>query len=88
MYIAAYISKDEKGMGELLKQVSKECGDYDIKSKLRKLGSVFLNNREVSAQEAAMRILSIPMKKWVDQLRLSTQILSQTVLPFWNQELF
>ena len=25
MYIAAYISKDEKGIGELLKQVSKEC---------------------------------------------------------------
>ena len=63
MYIAAYISKDEKGMGELLKQVSKECRDLDIRTKLKKLGSVFLNNREVSSQEAAMRILSIPMKK-------------------------
>ena len=63
MYIAAYISKDEKGMGELLKQVSKECQDLEIKAKLRKLGAVFLNNREVSAQEAAMRILSLPMKR-------------------------
>ena len=63
MYIAAYISKDEKCMGELLKQVSKECKDLDIRTKLKKLGSVFLNNREVSSQEAAMRILSIPMKK-------------------------
>ena len=63
MYVAAYISKDEKGMGELLKQVSKECRDLDIRTKLKKLGSVFLNNREVSSQEAAMRILSIPMKK-------------------------
>ena len=62
MYIASYISKDEKGMGELLKQVSKECREVDIQSNLRKLGSVFLNNREVSAQEAAMRILSMPMK--------------------------
>ena len=63
MYIAAYISKDEKGMGELLKQVSKECRELDIQTKLRKLGSVFLNNREVSSQEAAMRILSMPMKR-------------------------
>ena len=63
MYIAAYISKDEKGMGELLKQVSKECRDMEIRTKLKKLGAVFLNNREVSSQEAAMRILSIPMKK-------------------------
>ena len=63
MYIAAYISKDEKGMGELLKQVSKECQDLEIKARLRKLGAVFLNNREVSAQEAAMRILSLPMKR-------------------------
>ena len=63
MYIAAYISKNEKGMGELLKQVSKECQDLEIKAKLRKLGAVFLNNREVSAQEAAMRILSLPMKR-------------------------
>jgi hypothetical protein len=63
MYIGAYISKDETGMGELLKQVSKECGELDIQSKLRRLGSAFLNNREVSAQEAAMRILSIPMRR-------------------------
>ena len=63
MYIAAYISKDEKGMGELLKQVSKQSRDLDIKSKLRKLGAAFLNNREVSAQESAMRILSLPMKR-------------------------
>ena len=61
MYIAANISKDEKGMGELLKQVSKEYQDLEIKAKLRKLGAVFLNNSEVSAQVAAMRILSLPM---------------------------
>jgi hypothetical protein len=30
---------------------------------LRKVGSVFLNHRELSAQEAAYCILSIPMKK-------------------------
>ena len=63
MYVAAYMTKSEQAMGELLKQVSKECRDHDIRSKLKKLGSVFLNNREVSAQEAAYRILSLPMQK-------------------------
>ena len=63
MYIAAYMTKSEQAMGELLKQVSKECRDDDIRSKLKRLGSVFLNNREVSAQEAAYRILSLPMQR-------------------------
>ena len=55
MYVAAYMTKDEKGMGELLKQACKENQD-DV-------GSVFLNNRELSAQEATYRILSMPLKK-------------------------
>ena len=63
MYIAAYMTKSEQAMGELLKQVSKECRDDDIRSKLKRLGSVFLNNRELSAQEAAYRILSLPMQR-------------------------
>jgi hypothetical protein len=63
MYVAAYMTKSEQGMGELLKQISKECRDHDIRSKLRRLGSAFLNNREVSAQEAVYRILSMPMQR-------------------------
>ena len=34
-----------------------------LPKKLRHLGSAFLHNREVSAQEAAYRLLSIPMKQ-------------------------
>ena len=63
MYIAAYMLKSERSMGELLKQVSKECGSEDIRTQLRRLGSVFLNHREVSAQEAVYRILSLPLKQ-------------------------
>ena len=63
MYVAAYMTKSEQAMGELLKQVSKECRDHDIRTKLKRLGSVFLNNRELSAQEAAYRILSMPMQR-------------------------
>ena len=50
-------------MGELLKQVSKECDGEQIRTQLRRLGSVFLNHREVSAQEAVYRILSLPLKQ-------------------------
>ena len=63
MYVASYMTKDEKGMGELLKQTCKEHRDKDIKTMLRKVGAAFLTHREISAQEAAYRILSMPMKK-------------------------
>ena len=63
MYIASYMLKSERSMGELLKQVSKESDAKDVRSQLRLLGSVFLNHREVSAQEAVYRILSLPLKQ-------------------------
>ena len=63
MYVASYMTKDENGMGELLKQACKEHADKDVKTMLRKVGSTFLNHREISAQEATYRILSMPMKK-------------------------
>ena len=39
MYIAAYMLKSECSMGELLKQVSKECSGEQIRTQLRHLGS-------------------------------------------------
>ena len=63
MYITSYMLKSEKSMGELFKQVSKECSGEEIRTQLRRLGSVFLNHREVSAQEAVYRILSLPLKQ-------------------------
>ena len=63
MYIASYMLKSERSMGEFLKQVSKECVGEQIRTQLRRLGSVFLNHREVSAQEAVYRILSLPLKQ-------------------------
>ena len=32
MYIAAYMLKSERSIGELLNQVSKECGTEDIRT--------------------------------------------------------
>ena len=65
MYIASYMLKSEKGMSELLRQVSRECRGEDIKVQLGRLKSVFLNHREVSAQEAVYRILSLPLSRKV-----------------------
>ena len=63
MYIASYILKAEKGMGELLKQATREMDQGNTRQQLNKLGSVFLTNREVSAQEAVYRVLSIPLRR-------------------------
>ena len=63
MYIASHMLKSEWSMGELLKQVSKERSGREIRSKLRLLGSVFLNHREVNAQ-VVYRILSLPLKQF------------------------
>ena len=50
-------------MGELLKQAAKELQHSNTRQQLNKLGSVFLTNREVSAQEAVYRILLIPLRR-------------------------
>ena len=63
MYIASYVLKAEKGMGELLKQAAKEFHQGNTRQQLSKLGSVFLTNREVSAQEAVYRALSMPLRR-------------------------
>ena len=64
MYILSYVSKGERQMGELLKAAAKECqNDGSIKQQLRKLGNVFLTHSELSAQEAAYRAISLPLKR-------------------------
>ena len=63
MYVTSYMTKSEKATGELLKQVIKESRGDDIRTQLRKLGTTFLNNREVSSQESANRLLSLNSKR-------------------------
>ena len=63
MYVASYMMKRERAMGELLRTVANENRSEELLSQHRKVGSAFLNHREVSAQEAVYRILSIPMKQ-------------------------
>ena len=63
MYVASYIMRTERSMGELLKRVAAEARTDELKTQLRKVGSAFLTHREVSAQEAVYRLLSLPMKQ-------------------------
>ena len=62
MYVASYIMKAEKSMSHLLKLVAEEVRTEELKLQLRKIGTAFLSHREVIAQEAVYRILSMPLK--------------------------
>ena len=65
IYIVSYISKAQKGMSELLQQAFAEArkGNSNIKQQVRDIGNKFLNNVEISAQEAVYIVLRLPMKK-------------------------
>ena len=63
MYVASYIMKTDRAMGVLLKRVASEARTEELKSQMRKVGATFLTHREVSAQEAVYRLLSLPMKQ-------------------------
>ena len=62
MYVASYIMKTDRAMGELLRRVANEERTEDLKTQMKKVGAAFLTHRELSAQEAAYRILPLPMK--------------------------
>ena len=51
--IVNYISKAQKGMSELLRQACAETrkGNCSIKQHVRDIGSKFVNNVEISAQQ-------------------------------------
>ena len=62
-YIAAYVTKDERELSQMLKNAAKEMQNAGVKARLRKVANVYLTNREVRAQEAAYRVLNIPLKR-------------------------
>ena len=64
MYIVSYITKSEREMGDLLKNAQREAseGNTDAIQQLRKLGSVYLQNREISVMGAIYLICSMPLR--------------------------
>ncbi|KAJ8048786.1 hypothetical protein HOLleu_01245 [Holothuria leucospilota] len=63
MYIVSYMIKGENCVGDLLKAAAKECNSGDVKTQMKKVAAAFKNSREVSAQEAVYRQLSMPLKR-------------------------
>lgn len=64
-YVVSYVSKSQKGMSKLLKEVADQvsAGNDTMSKKLFKIVNAFLNNCEISAQEIALHVLSIPMSR-------------------------
>ena len=64
VYITNYISKAQKGTSELLRQACTEArkANSTINQQVRDIGSKFLNNVEISAQEAVYIVLQLPMR--------------------------
>ncbi|XP_072052002.1 uncharacterized protein [Amphiura filiformis] len=65
MYMLSYITKSEREMGDLLRNAQREArelGNDDAVSQLRKLGSVYLQHREISVMGAIYLICSMPLR--------------------------
>ncbi|XP_029934951.1 uncharacterized protein LOC115378676 [Myripristis murdjan] len=66
IYILSYITKAEREIGLLLTNAQKEAktqGNLSAKEALRKLGSVYLHNRDVCAQEAVYRLMNMHLRE-------------------------
>jgi len=64
-YITAYIAKSSRGMSDLLRKACQEAreGNSTLKQQVRLIGNKFLNNVEVSAQEAVYLLLQLPLRR-------------------------
>ena len=63
IYVASYIMKSDRAMGEILKRLASEVRTQELRAQIRKVGSAFLSHRQVGAQETVCRVLSLPMKQ-------------------------
>ena len=64
-YITAYVAKGSRGMSDLLRTACDEArlSNSTLKQQVRMIGNKFLNNVEVSAQEAVYLLLQLPLKR-------------------------
>ena len=61
VYCIIRFESRKKELVNCLNQAAREMDQGNTRQQLNKLGSVFLTNRQVSAQEAVYRVLSIPL---------------------------
>lgn len=64
-YVVNYISKSHRGISKLIKDAADvvKRENYPLQQQLRTLVNVFINKTEISAQEIAFHLLSIPLSK-------------------------
>ena len=64
MYMTSYVCKTEREFGEIVKEAKAEiaAGNRDVKPRMRKLGSVYFKNRDMSVQEAAVLVCGLCLK--------------------------
>ena len=62
-YICGYLTKNEAGMSNLLKNINDNAENLSQMELLNKLATVLDKHREVSIQEATYRMLGMPMTK-------------------------
>lgn len=67
-YIVAYVTKDKKVISTTLKNGANEMRNPDVKTRLKHIGHVFLRKREISAQEAAHKIIGLPLKRCITKI--------------------
>ena len=65
VYMLSYLTKSEREMGDLLRNAQREAreGNLNALSELKKLGSVYLQHREISVMNAIYLICSMPLKR-------------------------
>ena len=74
------MTKGEKGMGETLKRVAKECKNDAIRTQMNKIKKEFLGKRVLGAPESAMQVLSMRlMKKSRKVVSVSTSMKDECV---------
>ena len=79
-YVCSYMTKGEKGMGETLKRVAKECQNDAIQTQMNKIKKEFLGKQVLGAPESAMRVLSMwLMKKSRKVVSVSTSMKDEHV---------
>ena len=62
-YVCSYMTQGEKGMGEKLKRVAKECQNDSIWTQMNKIKKEFLGKQVLGAKESAMSVFSMWLMK-------------------------
>jgi len=64
-YITSYVAKGKHGMSDLLRTACKEAkqGNVNLKQQVCHIGNKFLDNVEMSAQEAVYLLLQLPLRR-------------------------